>query len=150
MLVAPVLASFFYRRGTREWHNPFMAWLTAGYRTAVRAAIRRRRITLAIGLAGLSVALYLGMGGLIGCEFLPHLDEGALWVRGTLVPSTGPSEGIRLANQTRILWCSFPEVTECTSQVGRPDDSTHHRLLHQRVFHRFEGQERVAARVLPK
>jgi Cu/Ag efflux pump CusA len=45
-------------------------------------------------------------------------------VRGTLAPSTGPSEGIRLANQARILLCSFPEVTECTSQVGRPDDGT--------------------------
>ena len=64
------------------------------------------------------------MSGVIGSEFLPHLDEGALWVRGTLAPSTGPSEGIRVANQARILLCSFPEATECTSQVGRPDDGT--------------------------
>jgi cobalt-zinc-cadmium resistance protein CzcA len=63
-------------------------------------------------------------GGVIGSEFLPHLDEGALWVRGTLAPSTGPSEGIRLSNQARILLCSFPEVPQCTSQVGRPDDGT--------------------------
>jgi heavy metal efflux system protein len=55
---------------------------------------------------------------------LPHLDEGALWVRGTLAPSTGPTEGIRLSNQARIALCSFPEVTQCTSQVGRPDDGT--------------------------
>jgi cobalt-zinc-cadmium resistance protein CzcA len=60
----------------------------------------------------------------IGSEFLPHLDEGALWVRGTLAPSTGPSEGIRLSNQARIVLCSFPEVPQCTSQVGRPDDGT--------------------------
>jgi heavy metal efflux system protein len=52
------------------------------------------------------------------------LDEGSLWVRGTLAPSTGPNEGTRTANQARILLCSFPEVTECTSQVGRPDDGT--------------------------
>ncbi len=45
-------------------------------------------------------------------------------MRGTLAPSTGPSEGIRLANQARVLLCSFPEVTQCTSQVGRPDDGT--------------------------
>ena len=61
---------------------------------------------------------------MIGSEFLPHLDEGALWVRGTLAPSTGPSEGIRLTNQARVLLCSFPEATECTSQTGRPDDGT--------------------------
>ena len=68
--------------------------------------------------------LYLAVGGVIGSEFLPHLDEGALWVRGTLAPSTGPSEGIRVANRARVLLCSFPEVTAVTSQVGRPDDGT--------------------------
>ena len=45
-------------------------------------------------------------------------------MRGTLAPSTGPTEGIRLANQAGVLLCSFPEVTQCTSQVGRPDDGT--------------------------
>jgi cobalt-zinc-cadmium resistance protein CzcA len=60
----------------------------------------------------------------IGSEFLPHLDEGAIWVRGTLAPSTGQAEGIALANRARILLCSFPEVPQCTSQVGRPDDGT--------------------------
>ncbi len=45
-------------------------------------------------------------------------------MRGTLAPSTGPDEGIRVANQARIVLCSFPEVPQCTSQVGRPDDGT--------------------------
>ena len=45
-------------------------------------------------------------------------------MRGTLAPSTGPSEGIRVANQARTVLCSFPEVPQCTSQVGRPDDGT--------------------------
>ena len=61
---------------------------------------------------------------MIGSEFLPHLDEGALWVRGTLAPSVGPTEGIRIANRARVALCSFPEVPQCTSQVGRPDDGT--------------------------
>jgi len=124
MLVAPVLASLFFPKGTREWRNPVMTWLTERYRVALRWAIRLRGLTVAGGVASLGLALYLWFGGVIGSEFLPHLDEGALWVRGTLAPSTGPSEGIRLANQARILLCSFPEVTECTSQVGRPDDGT--------------------------
>ena len=124
MMIAPALASFLFRKGTREWRNPVMAWLTTGYRWAVRFAIRARHLTVAIGVAGVAVALFLAFGPLIGSEFLPHLDEGALWVRGTLAPSTGPDEGIRLANQARILLCSFPEATECTSQVGRPDDGT--------------------------
>jgi cobalt-zinc-cadmium resistance protein CzcA len=124
MLIAPALASLFFPKGTREWHNPVMVWLTAGYRRALRLAIRLRWLTVATGVAGLGVALYLWLGGVIGSEFLPHLDEGALWVRGTLAPSTGPSEGIRLSNQARLLLCAWPEVTQCTSQVGRPDDGT--------------------------
>jgi cobalt-zinc-cadmium resistance protein CzcA len=72
----------------------------------------------------LAFGAYLAFSGIIGSEFLPHLDEGALWVRGTLAPSTGPDEGIRVANQARIVLCSFTEVPQCTSQVGRPDDGT--------------------------
>src|SRR3984893_11234087 len=60
----------------------------------------------------------------IGSAFLPLLDEGAIWVRGTFAPSTGPSEGIRVANQVRVMLAAFPEVTVATSQVGRPDDGT--------------------------
>lgn len=124
MLIAPVLASLFFPRGTKEWHNPIMVWITAGYRKLVHIAIRVRYLTVAGALAGLAIAIYLWIGGVIGSEFLPHLDEGALWVRGTLAPSTGQTEGIRLSNQARVLLCSFPEVKQCTSQTGRPDDGT--------------------------
>jgi cobalt-zinc-cadmium resistance protein CzcA len=124
MLVAPVLASFFFPKGTREWHNPVMESLKKHYREAVKWAIEHRLITVGVAVFGLLVAIYLTVGGVIGSEFLPHLDEGALWVRGTLAPSTGPTEGTRLSNQARIVLCSFPEVTQCTSQVGRPDDGT--------------------------
>jgi cobalt-zinc-cadmium resistance protein CzcA len=122
MLIAPVLASLFFPKGAREWHNPVMAWLTNRYRSALRVAIRFRSVTVAAGVAGLVIALWLGSG--IGSEFLPHLDEGALWVRGTLAPSTGPTEGIRVSNEARLMLCSWPEVKQCTSQTGRPDDGT--------------------------
>jgi heavy metal efflux system protein len=124
ILITPVLASFAFRNGAHEWHNPIMHLLTERYRTAVRWAIRRRALTVGAGVLGLFVALYLALSGVIGSEFLPHLDEGALWVRGTLAPSTGPDEGIRVSNQARIILCSFPEVPQCTSQTGRPDDGT--------------------------
>jgi cobalt-zinc-cadmium resistance protein CzcA len=124
IVIAPVLASFAFAKGAKEWHNPVMHFLTERYRTAVRWAIRRRALTVGAGIVGLFITLYLAFSGVIGSEFLPHLDEGALWVRGTLAPSTGPDEGIRVANQARILLCSFPEVPQCTSQVGRPDDGT--------------------------
>ena len=124
ILVAPVLSSVLFGEGVTEWRNPVMEFLKTRYRAAVRWTIEHRFVT--VGAAGITllVAVYLTVGGVIGSEFLPHLDEGSLWVRGTLAPSTGPDEGVRLANQARILLCSFPEATDCTSQVGRPDDGT--------------------------
>jgi cobalt-zinc-cadmium resistance protein CzcA len=124
MIIAPVLSTFLFRKGVREFHNPVMEFLTVRYRKAVRTAIAHRTLTVGVGLAGLCIAIFLAYSGIIGSEFLPHLDEGAMWVRGTLAASTGPTEGIRLSNQARVVLCSFPEVPQCTSQTGRPDDGT--------------------------
>ena len=124
MLIAPVLSIVFFRKGVREWRNPVMEFLKDRYRIAVRWAIEHRAVTFTAAGCGLAATVFLAVGGVIGSEFLPHLDEGALWVRGTLAPSTGPTEGIRLMNQARIVLCSFPEVPQCWSQVGRPDDGT--------------------------
>ena len=124
MFLAPVLSSVLFSKGVKEWHNPAMEFLKIHYRHAVKWAIEHRLVTVGGAAVGLAAAIYLTLGGVIGSEFLPHLDEGALWVRGTLAPSTGPTEGTRLADQARVLLCSFPEATQCTSQVGRPDDGT--------------------------
>jgi cobalt-zinc-cadmium resistance protein CzcA len=64
------------------------------------------------------------MSGIIGSEFLPHLDEGAIWARATLAPSTGPASGIEVMDKARVIIASFPEVNQVVSQVGRPDDGT--------------------------
>jgi len=124
IIIAPVLSSFAFGNGAKEWHNPVMTLLIQQYRHALRWAIRHRMVTVGSAAAGIALAAFLAFGGIIGSEFLPHLDEGALWVRGTLAPSTGPAEGLRVADEARSVLCSFPEVPQCTSQVGRPDDGT--------------------------
>jgi cobalt-zinc-cadmium resistance protein CzcA len=124
MLIAPALSSLLFRKGAREWQNPVMAALRERYRDALRWAIHRRWLTVGVGVVSLATALYLALSGVIGSEFLPHLDEGAIWVRGTMAPSTGQDEGIRLMHQARLVLASFPEVTQSVSQVGRPDDGT--------------------------
>jgi len=126
IVLAPVLCSLVFRKGAKEWKNPAMEFLRARYRGGVRWAIHHHRFTIGVGMVGLALAVFLAFGGVIGSEFLPHLDEGALWVRGELDQSVGPAESIALANQARIILCSFPEATECTSQTGRPDDGTDH------------------------
>jgi cobalt-zinc-cadmium resistance protein CzcA len=124
ILIAPVLCGMLFRRGVRERHNPVMTFLTDRYRYGVRWAIEHRRVTVGVGVAGLCVALFLAFGPLIGGEFLPHLDEGAIWARGSLAPSTSLTEGTRFTTQARHIFASFPEVTDVVSEVGRPDDGT--------------------------
>jgi cobalt-zinc-cadmium resistance protein CzcA len=124
ILVAPVLCGVFFSSGVKEWHNPVMTFLTERYRFAVRWAIEHRKVTIGVALLCLCVTVFLAFGPLIGAEFLPHLDEGAIWARGTLASSTSLSEGSRFADQARIIFASFPEVTTVVSQSGRPDDGT--------------------------
>jgi len=124
MLVAPVLSSFLFWKGAREWHNPVMVWITDHYRRSATWAIEHRVVTVGIAVCALLLAAFLGLSGVIGSEFLPHLDEGAIWVRGTLAPSTGPTAGVETMNKARVILAAFPEVTKVISQVGRPDDGT--------------------------
>ncbi|HXY08450.1 MAG TPA: CusA/CzcA family heavy metal efflux RND transporter, partial [Terriglobales bacterium] len=124
MLVAPVLASLLFQKGVTQWENPVMRYLTIRYREDVRWAIRHRPITIGGAVSLFVLAIYLAFGGVIGSEFLPHLDEGAIWVRGTMAPSTGPTESARVAERARQILCSFPEVPQVVNQIGRPDDGT--------------------------
>jgi cobalt-zinc-cadmium resistance protein CzcA len=122
IVLAPVLASFLFRRETREWHNPVLMFVTHRYQAALKWSIEHRWAPVGVAALCVAAAVYLLTSGVIGSEFLPHLDEGAIWARGTLAPSTGPTEGTRLMNQARLIFASFPEVTQVVSQVGRPDD----------------------------
>jgi cobalt-zinc-cadmium resistance protein CzcA len=126
MILSPVLSSFAFSKGAKEWKNPVITILRTRYRQAATWAIHNRRFTLGAGVVALVLGLFLAFSGVIGSEFLPHLDEGALWVRGELDQSAGPTDGVRVANEARVLLCSFPEATDCTSQTGRPDDGTDH------------------------
>jgi heavy metal efflux system protein len=124
LIIAPVLAVMSFKSGVEEWRNPVMEWLKKNYRVAVRWAVEHPRVTVATGLLAFTAAMVIVISGVVGSEFLPHLDEGAIWARGTLAPSTGPTEGARVMNQSRLILASFPEVTQVVSQVGRPDDGT--------------------------
>jgi cobalt-zinc-cadmium resistance protein CzcA len=123
VVMAPVLSSMLFSKGAKEWHNPLMAFLTARYRNGASWAIHHRAITVGVSVVAFAVSIFL-LSTVIGSEFLPHLDEGALWVRGTLAPSTGPEEALAISNRARVALASFPEVTEVVDQIGRPDDGT--------------------------
>ncbi len=124
LLIAPVLCSLFFRGEIKEWRNPVLHWLQMRYGRQLDWCFDHLKLTLGLGLAALAFMLFIGFSGVIGSEFLPHLDEGAIWVRGTLAPSTGSSAGIDLANRARCMLASFPEAKQVMSQVGRPDDGS--------------------------
>ncbi|MGA2849511.1 MAG: CusA/CzcA family heavy metal efflux RND transporter [Terracidiphilus sp.] len=123
IIVAPVLSSILFRKGAKEWHNPVMEFLTARYRTGVKWAIEHRYITVGFSVVCVAISIYF-VAAVIGSEFLPHLDEGAMWVRGTLAPSTGPEEALAISNRARKILAAYPEVSEVVDQIGRPDDGT--------------------------
>jgi heavy metal efflux system protein len=124
ILIVPVLASMFFSGGIRERHNRVMDFLAGWYRKRLRSASEHRWIVAGVAVASLAGTVYLGFGGVIGAEFLPHLDEGAIWARGTLANSTSLSEGEDFTNKERFVFASFPEVKTVVSEVGRPDDGT--------------------------
>ncbi len=124
ILIAPVLAATFFRKGVKERRNLVMDYLTERYRRRLRWAVQHRWVVVCVALISVAGTIYLGFGGVIGAEFLPHLDEGAIWARGTLANSTSLSEGEKFTNNCRYVFASFPEVKTVVSEVGRPDDGT--------------------------
>ena len=124
ILIAPVLAAVFFRGGIRERRNLVMEFLARQYRKGLHWAVDHRWVVATVALASAAATIYLGFGGVIGAEFLPHLDEGAIWARGTLANSTSLSEGEKFATNCRYVFASFPEVKTVVSQAGRPDDGT--------------------------
>jgi cobalt-zinc-cadmium resistance protein CzcA len=124
IFLVPVLAALFFPRGVKEWRNPVMEFLKDRYRGAVKFAIENRWITFGAALASMAIAVFLTFSGIIGSEFLPHLDEGAIWARGAMANSIGETEGTRFTEQSRFIFASFPEVTKVVSQAGAPDDGT--------------------------
>jgi cobalt-zinc-cadmium resistance protein CzcA len=124
MILAPVIASILFPNGASEWENPILKWIINRYRHMATWAIDHKYVPIGAWLGLIALAFYLGTSGVIGSEFLPHLDEGAIWVRGSLAPSTGPTASRKVADQTRLILASFPEVTQVVSQIGRPDDGT--------------------------
>jgi cobalt-zinc-cadmium resistance protein CzcA len=124
LFVVPTLLSFAVnlKRQLQAAPSRLVERLHAIYRPALDLALRRRTLTLALALASLGVAWLVGAN--LGSEFLPKLDEGALWVRITMPGSISPTEADRVTTQARGILATFPEVKTVVSQLGRPDDGT--------------------------
>src|SRR5213593_3015223 len=119
----PLLAFALLRGRGGEGETPLEAAALRAYRPALTWALGHRRTVM----AGTAATLLLGVWlfGRLGTEFLPTLNEGALYVTITLPPSVSLNRGARLVvPRIRDAFLSFPEVKQVLSQLGGPDDGT--------------------------
>ena len=122
LTLLPLLSVWFLRRGVREARNPAFEWVRNRYAATLSIVLRRPWWTIGGSAAVFGLSLLLVPG--IGAEFMPKLDEGALWVRATMPYTISFEESSKISPQVREILRSFPEVTVVASEHGRPDDAT--------------------------
>jgi cobalt-zinc-cadmium resistance protein CzcA len=122
LTVLPVLCAWTLRGGVRERRNPGFEWLKRWYERGLDWCLARPKPTVVWSTALFVLGLLLVPG--IGAEFMPHLDEGAIWVRATMPYTISFEESSKIAPQIRAILKSFPMVTDVASEHGRPDDGT--------------------------
>jgi len=122
LTLLPVLCSWFMRRGVKERRNAIFERIRSSYTRGLDHCLARTRATVAACAALLLASLLIF--AMVGAEFMPHLDEGALWVRATMPSTISFDESARIVPQIRAIISSFPEVTVVGSEHGRPDDGT--------------------------
>jgi cobalt-zinc-cadmium resistance protein CzcA len=122
LTLLPVLCSWFMRKGVRERRNAAFEAIKSVYVKGLDLSLAHPWWT-----TGASAILLVGSMLLIpriGAEFMPHLDEGALWMRATMPYTISFDESAKIAPQVREILRAFPQVTTVTSELGRPDDGT--------------------------
>jgi heavy metal efflux system protein len=120
--VVPAFSAYLLDERVREAETFVVTALRRLYTPAVEFAVAHR--ILALAASGLLFALALFAVRFLGLEFLPHLEEGNLWIRATMPPSISLEEGNEFVNRMRMVIKDFPEIETVVSQQGRPDDCT--------------------------
>ncbi len=122
LTLLPVLTAVVLKGGVRERRNPVFERLRTWYARHLDWCLARPRLTVGASAAVFGASLLLVPR--IGAEFMPHLDEGALWVRATMPYTISFEESSKLSPQVRAILRSFPEVTDVASEHGRDDGGT--------------------------
>jgi heavy metal efflux system protein len=122
LTLLPVLCAWLMRDGVRERRNPAFGAIRSVYAKGLDFCLARPRATTLV--AALALAASLLLAPFIGGEFMPQLDEGALWVRATMPYTISFDESAKITPQIRDVLKSFPDVTTVASELGRPDDGT--------------------------
>ncbi|HEY2291825.1 MAG TPA: CusA/CzcA family heavy metal efflux RND transporter [Thermoanaerobaculia bacterium] len=122
LTLLPILCAILLRKGVRERRNVIFEAIKNVYTKGLDACLRHPWATTLVSALLLAGSLLLIPG--IGAEFMPHLDEGALWIRATMPATISFEEASKISPQIRAILRSFPEVTTVANELGRPDDGT--------------------------
>jgi len=120
--VTPCLCSLLMPAHISEVETFLVRGIRRIYRPVLRWSLRRRPITVAIGVIFLLLSGFLGSR--LGSEFLPTLEEGNLWIRASMPPTLSLEAGMPFVNQMREILLKHPEVITVVSQHGRPDNGS--------------------------
>lgn len=133
LTLVPLLSSLLLRKNVREKHNLFVEAITKGAMRCFNWTYHHKKLTLVF--AGILVSGGLYLFKFLGTEFLPELDEGAIYIRATCPLSISLDESREVANKMRHLIRDFPEVRQVMSQTGRPNDGTDATGFYNIEFH---------------
>jgi cobalt-zinc-cadmium resistance protein CzcA len=122
LTLLPVLCAYFLRKTVREPELKIYNRVRDLYGRFLGVCLRHRGLTVLACMTVFGASLLLIPG--IGAEFMPHLDEGALWVRATMPYTISFEDASKLSPQIRNVLLSFPQVTTVANELGRPDDGT--------------------------
>ncbi|HZZ82829.1 MAG TPA: CusA/CzcA family heavy metal efflux RND transporter, partial [Gemmataceae bacterium] len=123
LIVVPVLATFLFRQGYKEWENPILHWITAPYIHSVELLLKIRWLVATVSVSALALVLFVLVPKL-GTEFLPYLDEGVLWVRANYPEGTSLEQTEIYGKRLREIALEYPDIRFAICQVGRNDDGT--------------------------
>ena len=142
LTLLPILCAVFLRKGVRERRNVIFEAIKSAYTRGLDVCLRHPWATTIVSALLLAGSLLLVPG--IGAEFMPHLDEGALWVRATMPSTISFEEAAKISPQIRAILRSLPPGHH-GRQRARPPGRRHRsdRLLQQRVLRRPEAVQRV-------
>ena len=122
LALIPGLAYIAFRKPRKALRNRPLEWLQAHYRNALAGLLDRPNITYLISI--IAVVTVIGLSLTTGREFLPHLDEGALWLQVQLPTGISLDKASEMASTLRRTLREFPEVSYAITQLGRSDDGT--------------------------
>lgn len=122
LTLVPALSSILLRKNVKEKHNPVVSFFENGIRRMFNYTYAHKKLSIIVSIV--FMVLSFASAKLLGTEFLPQLNEGALWVTAQLPMSTSLESSVALTDKMREVLATFPEVKQTLSQVGRTNDGT--------------------------